>query len=271
MNIEKLCDAGNPTEFMVSVREYLDGIYEFPKSSYEMIALKPGFILENKEVAEDVAGVLKASGLGGQEAINEQMFRYHDDKAVATCYLTGGNFRGRDYVILFNQPKKYHKAVFAGYIGEEILHGEHDTLHGSYEALSRGQRKFSGVASEFIGSFSINFARELAHSMGLYVEFKLDDETVRILPDGKLYIDEDHMIGYQLGGLCIDDKSVDMKALFHKPDEKSLWKAVNEKMIPNLKLWIPKKWKGYDSEPTSKLKDYMNDLGLDCSFEVVRI
>jgi hypothetical protein len=268
MNIEKLREEMSTAEFMVAAREYLDWIYEFPDSSYEMIILKPGFA-ENSEISNDVWNVLKASALDDQQA-KDEMERYHRGEGKATCYDTGGNFRGRDYVIFFNQPEKYHKVAFAGHIGEEIMHGEHDTLHGCYEALSRGQRKFSGVASEFIGSFSIELARNLANNMGLYgVEMRV--EPARILPDGKPHIDKDHMIGYQLGGLCIMDKSVDRKALFHKPDEKSLWKGVNEKIVPNLKLWIPKEWNGHDSEPISECKDYMNDLGLECDFKVVRI
>jgi hypothetical protein len=267
MNIERLDAAKDVKSYADSIRGVLNEVYDFPASSYEIMELEPGFAEKSKDTILELLNVMKAAKLDQDGAINE-VLRFHYGTEVATCYHTGKNFRGRDYVILFKEPEKQDKIRLACYFGEEIMHGEHGTLH-DYNGENVGGKKFSDIAAECIGSFGFDVGVKFAKSKGLGIDFNV--EKAKVADDGKLSLDASHVIGYQIGNSCLNESKVDRKKLFHEPDEKSLWKGVNEIIIPDVNLWIPKEWEGSDHELTKAYRNYVADFGLDCNFKVVRV
>lgn len=250
-----------------SIRWVLNEVYDFPASSYELIELEPEFSGKGRETTLELLNVMKAAKMDEDGAINE-VLKFHYGTGVATCYHTGKKLNGKDYVILFKEPGKCDKIRLACYLGEEIMHGEHGTLH-NYNEENAGEKKFSDIAAEFIGSFGFDVGVKYAKSKGLGINFSV--ERAKLAENGGLLIDAPHVIGYQIGNACLNENKVDKKKLFHEPDEKSLWKGVNDVMVPSVNLWIPKEWEGSDSELAMNSKKYVDDLGLDCTFEVVRV
>lgn len=246
------------------IREDLSSVYGFHNSRSKTYLFDPN--MPNPELIK----IFKIGGISDVDA-SARLREYTQGDVGASCVHTYGEL-GFDYVILL--PKKTRRpGETALFIGEETMHGEHQTEHNRYLDYDY-HKAFSGIAREFFGgSGQYHVARKICVI-----------PPGKLLPDGLMKLnaaydqatdtfnfDINHMVGYELARAAITGENEWKSTMFHEPDEKRLWTTYNEAVVPDVSIDVPA---CFDDKDVQRLREevigYLESIGLKFNLNICK-
>ncbi|MBN2331343.1 MAG: hypothetical protein JXC85_06010 [Candidatus Aenigmarchaeota archaeon] len=212
------------------VRMHLNDVYVFKDSRRGL------YIFDPHNPDPQLSQILAEVGMKPED-IQAKLEEYRTGDVGGTCVYTRGN-GGFDYVVLLPAGNA-SCGDWALRIGEEINHGEHGTEH---DGNHRYIEKFSPIAREFIGgSGRCHVARKVC----VIPPGKLLPEgfpASKATYDGEtdtFHFDIVHAVGYELARGAIGGEIDWQRAMFHAPDDNTLWGLYNDVMVPDIKITVP--------------------------------
>jgi len=253
-----------PSGLIKEVRTDLNSEYCFGDSHFGVYTFDREAI--KQELPADFRRIMEAAKFT-DENIAEQIRKYSEGRN-ATCFHTRKEIGDYDYIVAVSLPVG-SDIELASHLGEEVAHGEHRVEHTSED----GNYNFSGVASEFFGmsgrcciSDRIIRFRNKRKLPGIRINMGIPNSDYNT-KDGVLDIDLAHIAGYNALLQCLG--KVEIRELFHEPDERRMWEKYNEGVIPNIPINVPVEWVGDRGEISESACEILDNIGLECNVVMV--
>jgi len=194
----------NPMKCLKETGEFVSDKFNINIHEYKLA------ILGDRESEEYMGSILSAAGIS-----------MNVTQRPAFSLYTGYLDTGYDYIIGISKAEYFYPLI----LSEEILHGEHMTLHAPDKIGqdSYGD-KFSGIARELIGSLAFYGILKEMRDSGINPEIRTGYD-IGDMEDRTLL--EDFM-AHEIGRWLVDNNiSRSYSDMFRAADEKSLWDVVS--------------------------------------------